>query len=231
MADDKLTVAGLGPGDAGLITRATWARIEAAEHILLRTRIHPTVKALDAAGIAYETYDHFYEAADDFDVLYEHIVDDLFMRAHAADVLYLVPGSPFVAERTVQLLRARAVAEGTDIEILPAMSFLEPLFAALALDPVQGLSIVDAMNEEAFAAPPMQDLVITQLYSRAVASDLKILLMEYVADTQEVIYLHHLALPDEHIRRIPLFELDRQDDIDHLTTLFIPYTTIFRENR
>ena len=230
MAEYRLTVAGLGPGDAGLITRETWARIEGAEHILLRTRIHPTVAALDAAGITYETYDAFYEVAEDFDELYERIVDDLLERASKMDLLYLVPGSPFVAERTVQILRARAMEEGRPIEILPAMSFLEPLFAALSLDPVNGLSIVDAMDEDAIAAPPAQDLVITQLYSRELASDLKILLMERFPDTQEVICLHHLALPDERLRRIPLFELDWQDDIDHLTTLFIPYTPVFWKN-
>ena len=103
MADYKLTVAGLGPGDAGLITRETWGRIEAARHILLRTRIHPTVEALDAAGIRYETYDDFYEDAADFEELYERIADDLMVRVKASDVLYLVPGSPFVAERTVQI--------------------------------------------------------------------------------------------------------------------------------
>lgn len=231
MADHKLTVAGLGPGDAGLITRETWARIETAEHILLRTRIHPTVEALDAAGISYETYDAFYEDAEDFDELYERIVDDLFTRARAADILYLVPGSPLVAERTVQLLRERVTEMEINIEILLAMSFLEPLFAALGIDPVNGLSIVDALNEEAVAAPPDQDLVITQLYSREIASDLKILLMEHFPDTQEVIYLHHLVLPDERIRRIPLFELDWQEDIDHLTTLFVPYTPVFWEKR
>lgn len=230
MAEYKLTVAGLGPGDAGLITRATWARIEAAQHIILRTRIHPTVEVLDAAGISYETYDHLYEEADDFDELYASIVDDLMARARTMDVLYLVPGSPFVAERTVQLLRERTTEAGVPLEILPAMSFLEPLFAALGLDPVNGLSIVDAMDEEAVAAPPVQDLIITQLYSRELASDLKILLMEHFPDTQEVIYLHHLALPDERVQRIPLFELDWQEDIDHLTTLFIPYTPGFWEN-
>ena len=230
MAEYKLTVAGLGPGDAGLITRATWARIEAAQHIILRTRIHPTVEVLDAAGISYETYDHLYEEADDFDELYASIVDDLMARARTMDVLYLVPGSPFVAERTVQLLRERTTEAGVPLEILPAMSFLEPLFAALGLDPVNGLSIVDAMDEEAVAAPPTQDLIITQLYSRELASDLKILLMEHFPDTQEVIYLHHLALPDERVQRIPLFELDWQEDIDHLTTLFIPYTPGFWEN-
>lgn len=230
MADYKLTVAGLGPGDAGFITRETWARIEAAEHILLRTRIHPTVEALDAAEISYETYDAFYEEADDFDLLYERIVDDLLTRVRESDVLYLVPGSPFVAERTVQLLRERAIEEGIPLEILPAMSFLEIIFAAVGLDPVHGLSIVDAMDEEAVAAPPAQDLIITQLYSRELASELKILLMEQFPDTQEVIYLHHLALPDQSVRRIPLFELDWQDDIDHLTSLFIPYTPSYWES-
>ena len=230
MADYKLTVAGLGPGDAGLITRETWARIEAAEHVILRTRIHPTVEALDAAEISYETYDAFYEEADDFDLLYERIVDDLLTRVRESDVLYLVPGSPFVAERTVQLLRERAIEEGIPLEILPAMSFLEIIFAAVGLDPVHGLSIVDAMDEEAVAAPPAQDLIITQLYSRELASELKILLMEQFPDTQEVIYLHHLALPDQSVRRIPLFELDWQDDIDHLTSLFIPYTPSYWES-
>ena len=230
MAEYKLTVAGLGPGDAGLITRETWARIEAAEHIFLRTCIHPTVAALDAAGITYETYDDFYEDAEDFEELYEAITDDLMERVQANDVLYLVPGSPFVAERTVQLLRERTMEKGQPIEILPAMSFLDPLFAALSLDPVNGLSIIDALNEDAVAAPPAQDLIITQLYSRELASDLKILLMEHFPDTQEVIYLHHLALPDQRVQRIPLFELDWQDDIDHLTTLFIPYTPVFWEN-
>lgn len=230
MADYKLTVAGLGPGDAGFITRETWARIEAAEHILLRTRIHPTVEALDAAEISYETYDAFYEEADDFELLYERIVDDLLTRVRESDVLYLVPGSPFVAERTVQLLRERAIEEGIPLEILPAMSFLEIIFAAVGLDPVHGLSIVDAMDEEAVAAPPAQDFIITQLYSRELASELKILLMEQFPDTQEVIYLHHLALPDQSVRRIPLFELDWQDDIDHLTSLFIPYTPSYWES-
>ena len=226
----QLTVAGLGPAGAELMTRGTWARIEAAEQILLRTRIHPTVEALDAAGISYETYDDFYEHADDFDELYEAITDDLFARAAKSNVLYLVPGSPFVAERTVQMLRERAMEEDMPLEILPAMSFLDPLFAALGIDPVNGLSIIDAMDEDSVAAPPAQDLIITQLYSRELASDLKILLMEHVPDTQVVIYLHHLGLSDERVAHIPLFELDWQEDIDHLTTLFIPYTPVFWEN-
>ena len=41
-------------------------------------------------------------------------------------------------------------------------------------------------------------------------------------DDKEVIYLHNIALPDESVRSMPLYEIDRQTDIDHLTSLFIP---------
>ena len=81
----KLTAAGLGPGRAGLITRETWKRIEEAGHILLRTRIHPAAAALDEANISYETYDAFYDAAKDFDELYEAITNDLLVRTQETD--------------------------------------------------------------------------------------------------------------------------------------------------
>ena len=223
MKEHKLTVAGLGPGTAGLITRETWACIHAAEHIRLRTRIHPTVSALDAAHISYGSYDTFYETADDFQELYERITSDLIRRVQQGEnILYLVPGSPFVAERTVQLLRERAAGNRIALRVLPAMSFLEPLFASLEIDPVR-----DAMDEEGLSVPLQQDMVVTQIYVREIASRVKLSLMKHLSDMHEVVYLHHLALPDESIRRIPLFEMDRQHDIDHLTTLFVPNTRNF----
>lgn len=227
MNNYRLTVAGLGPGDAGLMTRETWTRIEQAEQIVLRTHIHPSAEALDTAHIDYESYDGLYEKTADFETLYAAIVTDLCARVRTGNLLYLVPGSPHVAERTVQLLRTAAEEEAISLEILPGMSFLDPLFAAVGIDPVNGLSILDALNEEQVSAPLRQDCIFTQVYSRAIASDLKLLLMEHLSDMQEVYYLHHLSLPDQQVRRIPLFELDRQDNMDHLTTIFVPYSPFF----
>ena len=87
MNDYRLTVAGLGPGDAGLITRETWTQIEQAEQIVLRTRIHPSVSALDDVQIAYETYDPLYEEMGDFDALYAATVADLCARVRTGAVL------------------------------------------------------------------------------------------------------------------------------------------------
>ena len=217
-----VTVVGLGPGRAGLITREAWQVMEEAGHLILRTRIHPTVTALDAAGIGYETYDARYEKATNFETLYAGIADDLAKRGKEEAVVYAVPGSPLVAERTVVLLRTAAERMGTKLAILPGMSFLEVLCTRLAIDPIAGLTILDAEAIGDMTISPRQALVVTQAYDPVIASDVKLALMAHYPDDCGIVFLHNLALPDESIRRIPLYELDRQKDIDHLTSVFVP---------
>lgn len=217
-----ITVVGLGPGRAELITREAWQVMEKAHRLILRTRIHPTVAALDAAGIRYVTFDDRYEAAEGFETLYAGIADELMRLAEGEAIVYAVPGSPLVAERTVVLLRERAAAAGVPLTILPGMSFLEALYTRLGIDPIAGLTILDAEDEAALAAPPSHALVITQVYDARIASDVKLALMEHLDDAYEIVYIHNLALPDESIRRIPLYALDRQPDVDHLTSVFVP---------
>ena len=137
----EIKVIGLGPGRAGLITREAWELMTQAETLVLRTAVHPTVAALREAGLSFTTYDGFYEQAPDFEALYRAIAADLVRRAAAgASIVYAVPGSPLVAERTVVLLRERAAAQGVPLTILPGMSFVEVLYTRLGIDPVAGLA-------------------------------------------------------------------------------------------
>lgn len=218
----KITVVGLGPGHAGLITRESWALMEQAEHLVLRTKIHPTVAALDEAGIRYTTYDGFYEEAADFETLYRSIAADLLKKAESfGELVYVVPGSPLVAERTVVLLRELAKDTRVAVDIRPGMSFVEVMYTRLGIDPVEGLTILDALDIETLKETPAQSLIITQVYSQPIASDAKLMLMDLYPDEYEITYIHDLAMEDESIRQIPLYELDRQPDLDHLTSLYI----------
>lgn len=217
-----ITVVGLGPGRAGLITRESWEFMEKAERLVLRTRIHPTVEALENAGMDFSTYDGFYDEAKDFETLYQKIAADLLERAAAeGDIVYAVPGSPLVAERTVVLLRELGRDSTVTVDIRPGMSFVEVMYTRLGIDPIDGLTIIDAEDVETLKEMPAQSLVITQVYNQQIASDTKLMLMDLYPDEYEVTYIHNLALPDESIRQIPLYELDRQKDVDHLTSLFI----------
>ncbi len=218
----KIIVAGLGPGRAGLITRESWDIIKNADKLILRTKIHPTVAALDEAAIEYTTYDNFYENADTFEDLYKKIAEDLLQRAEKdGDLVYAVPGSPLVAERTVVILRELAKKSAVTVDILPGMSFVEVMYTRLGIDPIAGLTIIDAEDVATLKNRPAQSLVITQVYNQAIASDTKLMLMELYPDEYEITYIHNLAMADESIRKIPLFELDRQKDVDHLTSLYI----------
>lgn len=127
-----------------------------------------------------------------------------------------------VAERTVVLLREQAAAAGVPLKILPAMSFLDLAYVDLGIDPIAGLRIVDAHDFDALADAGKYPLMITQVYSQLVASDVKINLMEVLADEAQLYFLRNLGLPDEECLPLKLYELDRQPHIDHLTSVFIP---------
>ncbi len=218
-----IKVVGLGPGRFGLITLETWEILKEAEHLYLRTAVHPTVEELRARGIHFASFDHFYEEAEDFASLYQQIAEELAVRAGSGeDVVYAVPGSPLVAERTVVLLREMAKERGIFLEVLPGMSFMEVLYARLGVDPIEGIAILDASDADRIGRCAGFPLVLTQLYHQHIASEAKLALSEVLPDDYSVVYVHDLALPDESVREISLYELDRQPDLDHLSSLFVP---------
>ena len=142
------------------------------------------------------------------------MVDRVLAAAHKGDVVYAVPGSPLVAEKTVVLLREQAKAQQLQLVIKPSMSFLDLAYVDLGIDPIAGLRIIDAQDFGAVADAGQYPLMITQVYSQLVASDLKIALMENLADDYEIYFLRNMGLPDAECRPVQLFELDRQPKIE-----------------
>ena len=121
--------------------------MQGAEKLVLRTAVHPTADELKKKGISFSSFDDRYETAENFESLYNSIAEELTERAAAGESLvYAVPGSPLVAERTVVLLREKAEKKKVDLTILPAMSFVEVLYTRLGIDPISGLTIVDAAD-------------------------------------------------------------------------------------
>lgn len=214
-------IVGLGPGDPGHITARAWELLRSDRPKYFRTAVHPTVETVRAEGIRFESFDELYRKAGDFDSLYEEIVGKLIELSKEQDIVYVVPGSPLVAEKTVRLLQAEARRNRGKIEIIPGMSFLEVFYTRLSIDPIEGLYITDSKDIANMPYDLNSTVIITQVYSRQIASDVKLALMERYKDEQEVTVAHHLSLPDEKVEMIPLYELDRLPYVDHLTSLCI----------
>jgi tetrapyrrole methylase family protein/MazG family protein len=142
-----ITILGLGPGYAALLTRQAWELLQSARVLYLRTAIHPTVAELPA-HLELRPFDALYESAGAFGEVYDQIAAELVARAGAGeDVLYAVPGHPLVAEATTRRLLALAGERAIDVRVVAGLSFVEPVCAALALDPLEhGLQLLDALD-------------------------------------------------------------------------------------
>lgn len=219
----SITVLGLGPGSPDDLTLRAAKILKGAEHLYLRTKIHPAVKYLDDNGIKYESFDDIYNNLNTFEEVYSTIADRIMELSETRDVVYAVPGNPLVAEDTVQRILSRAKAEGKDVEVIPSVSFIDTVISSMSIDPVGGLKILDALQLDRERVDTSCHNIITQVYNRRVASDVKLKLMEYYEDEAEVVMIRAAGVEGmARIEKMPLYDIDRVDWVDHLTSLYIP---------
>ncbi|MET0728066.1 MAG: MazG nucleotide pyrophosphohydrolase domain-containing protein [Acidimicrobiales bacterium] len=209
----RVVIAGLGPAGPDLLTGGTLRAIERIPHRFLRTRRHPAAAVVaDAVD-----FDATYEQASSFEEVYAAIVEALVSAGvEHGEVLYVVPGSPVVAERAVELL----LADGrVDTTVLPAVSFLDLAWVRLGIDPVAlGARLIDGRRFEVEAAGERGPLLVGQCDQPHVLSDIKLTL----DDGPPVVVLQRLGLADESVREVAWDDLDRDVEPDHLTSLWIP---------
>lgn len=209
---------GLGPGDPSLVTAGTLAAIEAVPVRFLRTEQHPSASIV--AGAA--TFDHHYDGAETFDDVYRAIVAELMEAAlRHGEVLYAVPGSPRVLERTVDLLDGEAAAGHVELEVLAGLSFVDLAWVRLGVDPYEeGVRLVDGHRFATAAAGERGPPLVAHCHNRRVLSDIKLAVDD--APSEPVVILQRLGLPDERITTVEWADLDRSVEPDHLTSLYMP---------
>ena len=202
-------VVGLGPDDDRFLTA------DAVDHLTrlparLRTRRHPA-----AANFAHlESYDQWYDDAEDFESLYRDIVADVigWHDAVGVDVTYGVPGSPMVAEHTVELL----LASGAPVKIHPAVSVIDVVISALGVDPMaQRVHILDALDMPTLQGPG--PWLILQVYSPEIAA----LVADALPPDAQVTVCWHAGGSDESITTIDVSCLSHLESADHLTSLWV----------
>ncbi len=220
-----IIVVGLGPGDAAYLTVEAAQVLGEASEVCLRTRQHPTVASLPP-HLELHSFDHFYEKGETFEEVYESIARRVLELGRRPEgVVYAVPGHPLIGETSVHRILAQAEEAGIPVKIVAGVSFLEPVITALGIDPFDGLQIADATTLAARHHPnldPDHPALVVQLYDRDIAAQVKLTLMNLYPDGHPVIMVHAAGTSQQEVREVPLYELDRQDDIEHLTSLYIP---------
>lgn len=215
-------IIGLGAGDLDQMPLGVYKKLKQATPLYVRTNDHPVLAELAEDGQAFESFDAVYENHDQFGPVYVEIAETLIAAAGEGTVYYAVPGHPLVAEQTVQLL-IEAEEEGRcQLNIEGGQSFLDPIFGALRIDPIEGFQLVDGATFSSGQVHMNQHLLIAQVYDSFSASEVKLTLMEKYADDYPVTIVTAAGSANEKLRTLPLYELDRAMEIDNLTTVYVP---------
>ncbi|WP_214780892.1 nucleoside triphosphate pyrophosphohydrolase [Exiguobacterium sp. s22] len=216
-----ITVVGLGSGELNQLPLGVYRHLKQQPLVWLRTKEHPVVQELESEGLVFESFDSIYESSDTFEAVYNQIVDTLLNKSEEMAITYAVPGHPFVAERTVELL----VERGADLHVLGGQSFLDAMFQALRIDPINGFQLLDATALDLERLQVTQHVLIGQVYDGFVAGDVKVQLMERYPDEHPVTLVTAAGTTQERIEHVPLFEMDRIAEVNNLTTLYVPPLT------
>lgn len=218
----QITVIGLGAGELDQLPLGLYRKLTTATRLFVRTAEHPVLIELKNEGITFESFDAIYEKHETFEVVYKEIVETLIELAEETPLFYAVPGHPLVAEQTVQWL-VEAEKEGRiQLEILGGQSFLDPIFNALRIDPIEGFQLLDGTMLKRDDVHMGQHVLIAQVYDAYSASDVKLTLMEKYPDDYLVTIVTAAGSSQERLRTVPLFELDRAVELNNLTTVYVP---------
>lgn len=209
----QLTIIGLGASDFEQLQIGVYRKLQQAKKIYVRTIDHPVLNELATEGIEFESFDYIYEKHDDFRPVYEEIVETLLSYVEKEDIMYAVPGHPLVAELTVQLL-IKAEKEGkVKLNIEGGQSFLDPIFGALRIDPIDGFQLVDGATFSSHEVNMKQHLLIAQVYDTFSASEVKLTLMEKYREDYPVTIVTAAGSKGEKLRTVPLYEFTVQQKL------------------
>ena len=215
----RVVIVGLGPGPRNTVTQATLEAIKRIDVQFVRTKRHPTADLMHKAT----SFDSLYDTLPTFEDVYSAITEAVVTAAlKHGEVLYAVPGSPLILESSVAQLR---VDSRVEVQVLPALSFLDLAWEALGIDPVNaGVRLIDGHRFALEASGERGPLLVAQVHADWVLSDVK-LSHESANGNEPVVLLHHLGLPDQRVEHTTWQELDRVLPADHLTTLYIAHMT------
>ena len=222
---NMITIIGLGAGDLNQLPLGIYKKLKQEQRCFVRTMEHPVISELQTEGIEFFSFDEVYEKHDQFETIYEEISETLLREAATKNVLYAVPGHPMVAEKSVQLLLEKGRERDIEIKLEGGQSFLDPLFQAVQIDPIEGFQLLDATALHRDELQITQHMIIGQVYDMFTASEVKLTLMQKLPDDYDVYIVTAAGSSQEKVTKVALYELDHGMEISNLTSIYVPPVT------
>ena len=220
-----IIIVGLGPGHPDHLTIEAHRVLSSASEVYTRTSRHPTLTNLNLPT-KIVSFDEVYERAATFADVYSEIAERIVeLGSRPQGVVFAVPGHPLAGEESTRQILELASEKSLTVRVVEGISFIDSVCALLGVDPLAGLQVGDAtelaLRHHSQFSPDLP-LLVGQLYDRSLASDVKLLLMAVYPDDHRVSLVRAAGTVEAKVTHVPLYALDRDEMVDHLTSLYVP---------
>ena len=225
-----ITVVSLGPGDHRLLTVQSLEALQNARTLILRTARHRTATWLQEQGVVFSDFDALYDAYEDFDEMHCEMAKRLWATAAQAPVTFAVIDAQ--TDGAVRALRASIPTDGK-VTVLPGITQADACLALLpdGFEQPGSVRVAPAVDAVQAAHDPATPQLITEVWDRVLAGDLKLRLTDIYGDEMPVVLFPSSVKINRKPIVIPLMELDRQRTYDHTVCLYIPAVEMTKRDR
>ena len=145
---EDIIIVGIGPGGEDQLTLEVYNILLKARKVYFRYHFHPAFEMLRQKKKNIVNFDYLYKIKgityeQVYSIMAEIVVKD---AKTSGNVVFAVPGNPFVLEDTTNLIIDEAQRQGLSVKVVEGMSFLENIFVELKLNLNQGLQIVNPVK-------------------------------------------------------------------------------------
>lgn len=225
-----ITVVSLGPGSMQLLTPQSLSAMKDAKRLIFRTAQHPVVEQLQKEGMDIVSLDDYYDQYEDFDAMHSAMADYLWQEADKQPLVFAVLDA--LTDGAVRELR-RKCPQTAVLVTLPAVSLADACMAELPneMAPNGALRTIPAEDAVTAAPDPTTPLLITEIWNRTLASDLKLRLSDIYGDEMQCVLYPSRVKGKDKPHAFPLWELDHQRTFDHTVCLYVPAVPLEKRER
>ena len=187
--------------------------------LFVQTILNPSAKWIDEENLTYESMDYLYNSVADFDELNYQIAKKIIC---SQDAVYAVCGRGLSSE-LMECIRKEAIINNTDIVVLPSSGYCESAAAKSGFN-LANVNICTA-NSLPIDIDVYAPLAIEEIDNVITSGEIKLKLLDFYPEDTEIIFAYADVNGIYKIKRIKLFELDRQTEYFATTVALIrPYS-------
>lgn len=213
-----ISIVGLGvePND---LTVGAKNEITSGKTVIVKSSLFNTANSVVALGVEFITLDYIYEKSRNFDSLNKNLANAVLDSAKSRDVVYCVNGS-VTEDVSAQII----IKKRKDVLVFDGVSKSANAFCRAKVFSRNCVSVsaydIDSLNR---AALPLS---VYDLDSDLIAGDVKLRLCDMFGDETAC-----TLVSNEKIKKIKLYELDRQKNYDYSTVLIIDEIPLLEKKR